>query len=379
MSEAGEERASQGKASQGKTPPGREDEPQTGRSKSKRVGQEPVWTFRGYKLSPREFTTAMVHLFRAEVSRANIWRTRLDATTNWAVITTGAVMSFAFSDVQSHHLVIMLDILLVTFFLWIESRRYRYYELWSYRVRLMETDFFASMLVPPFHPSPEWSESLAENLLHPSHTISNMEAMGRRLRRNYLWIYMVIILAWFTKLWVQPTPARSFAALLERAAVGTLPGEIVFLLVLAFVLFLLAFSVLTAGLKEAPGEILPRYGSLAESILPHYGTGTQPAPEEKAWFRPTRRRKQLLTFIITDRHQTVTERILKDMNRGVTALSGTGMFTGQSHAVLMCALTLTEVPQLKNLVSEVDPKAFVVVTPAQEIFGSGFMPLSEED
>jgi uncharacterized membrane protein/uncharacterized protein YaaQ len=365
--------------SEGRAPQGQEEEVQTDRSKSKQDRQEPVWTFRGYKLSPSEFTTAMVHLFRAEVSRANVWRTRLDATTNWAVITTGAVMSFAFSDVRSHHLVIMLDILLVTFLLWIESRRYRYYELWSYRVRLMETDFFASMLVPPFHPSPEWSEALAENLLHPSHTISNLEAMGRRLRRNYLWIYLVIILAWFTKIWAQPTPVRTLAELINRAEVGTLPGEAVFLLVLAFVLFLLGFSVLTAGLKEASGEILPRYGSFAESILPHYGAGAEPATEEKAWFRPTRRRKQLITFIITDRYQEVTERILKDMNRGVTALSGTGMFTGQAHAVLMCALTLTEVPHLKHLVSEVDPKAFVIVSPAQEIFGSGFMPLEEED
>ena len=52
-------------------------------------GPQPVWTYRGYKLRASEFTTAMVHQFRAEVQRANIWRQRLDTTTNWAVITTG--------------------------------------------------------------------------------------------------------------------------------------------------------------------------------------------------------------------------------------------------------------------------------------------------
>ena len=42
----------------------------------------------------------MVHFFRAEVHRANIWRQRLDTTTNWAVVTTGAAISFAFSEPQ---------------------------------------------------------------------------------------------------------------------------------------------------------------------------------------------------------------------------------------------------------------------------------------
>ena len=123
----------------------------------KASSSEPVWTYRGYQLRPSEFTTAMVHFFRAEVQRANVWRQRLDTTTNWAVITTGAAISFAFSrTLAEDHKVIILNVLLVTLFLYIEARRDRYYELWSYRVRLMETDFFAAMLVPPFHPAPDW-------------------------------------------------------------------------------------------------------------------------------------------------------------------------------------------------------------------------------
>lgn len=129
--------------------------------------EEPVWTYRGYKLEASEFTTAMVHFFRAEMTRANVWRQRLDTTTNWAVVTTGAVISLAFTQADIHHIVILIDLLLVTMFLVIEARRYRYYELWSTRVRLMETDFFAAMLVPPFQPSADWAETLAENLLLP--------------------------------------------------------------------------------------------------------------------------------------------------------------------------------------------------------------------
>ena len=55
--------------------------------------EEAVWAYRGYKLKTSEFVTAMVHLFRAEIQRANVWRQRLDTTTNWAVVATGATLS----------------------------------------------------------------------------------------------------------------------------------------------------------------------------------------------------------------------------------------------------------------------------------------------
>jgi uncharacterized membrane protein len=96
---------------------------------------ETVWRYRGYDLRASEFTTAMVHYYRAEIQRSNTWRTRLDATTNWAVITTGAAITFALASPDNHFGVIILNTLLVTLFLWIEARRYRYYELWSYRAR----------------------------------------------------------------------------------------------------------------------------------------------------------------------------------------------------------------------------------------------------
>src|SRR3970040_1756861 len=87
--------------------------------------EEPVWTYRGYRLKTSEFVTAMVHLFRAEIQRANVWRQRLDTTTNWAVVSTGATLSVAFSQPDIHHGIIILNTLLVIWFLFIETRRYR--------------------------------------------------------------------------------------------------------------------------------------------------------------------------------------------------------------------------------------------------------------
>ncbi len=332
---------------------------------------EAVWTFRGYRLRASEFNTAMVHFFRAEVARANTWRQRLDATTNWAVVTTGAVLSFAFTQTHTTHYVIALNALLVTMFLIIEARRYRYYELWSYRVRLMETDFFAAMLVPPFHPSPDWAETLSEILLHPHFPISVWEALGRRLRRNYLYIYTVIGVAWMAKLWLQPVPITTFKELVHRAAIGPIAGEWVLLSALIGAILIVLLSLLTVGMQEAAGEVLPRFGT-------ELTAGVLEKAKGRAWFRPSRRRPQLLTFIITDQAERVAKRILQDMRRGVTALSGTGMYSGRTHEVLMCALTATEIPHLKALVAEIDPSAFVIVAPAREVFGKGFVPLQDE-
>lgn len=336
--------------------------------------EEPVWTYRGYKLKSGEFVTAMVHFFRAEIQRANVWRQRLDTTTNWAVVSTGAVLSIAFSQPEIHHSIIILNTLLVMWFLFIEARRYRYYELWSYRVRLMETDFYAAMLVPPFHPSPEWAENLAENLLTPSFPISMWEAFGRRLRRNYIWIFLILYASWVAKIWLFPEPATSLTEFVSRSAVGPIPGEVMILLGMGYYAALALVAVATITMTRATGEILPRFGDESAPAAPseqgkHTGL--------RALLVPRRRRRQLLALIITDKADAVSKRILTDLKRGVTAMQGKGMYTGNEHSILMCALTVTEAHNLKSAVAKEDPKAVVIVSPAQEILGGGFAPLEQ--
>jgi uncharacterized membrane protein len=337
--------------------------------------EEPVWTYRGYRLRTSEFVTAMVHFFRAEIQRANVWRVRLDTTTNWAVVSTGATLSVAFSQPAIHHGIIILNTLLVIWFLFIEARRYRYYELWSYRVRLMETDFYAAMLVPPFHPSPEWAESLAENLLSPHFPISIWEAFGRRLRRNYIWLFLILYASWVAKIWLFPQPAVSLDEFIQRSAVGPVSGQVMILLGFALYGFLILVALATISMTRATGEILPRFGEdTLTSIF---------SPEGKikglhAFLAPRHRRKQLMALIITGNAEAVSKRILSDLGRGVTALTGKGMYTGQERSVLICALTVTEVHNLKFAVNKEDPNAFVVVSAAQEILGRGFNPLAED-
>jgi len=333
---------------------------------------EPVWTYRGYELRSADFTSAMVHLFRAEISRANVWRQRLDSTTNWAVLTTGASISFVFTEALAHHSVIFINALLVTLFLFVEARRYRYYELWSSRVRLMETDFFATMLVPPFKPAPDWAESLAANLLHPQFTISVGEALGRRLRRNYIWLYLTLAAAWALKVWLHPEPSADLAEFIGRAALGGIPGPAVLGAAMIALGAVVAFGLVTIRLRQASGEVVPRFGGDGHGAG---GTGRRRDDRVGAWFRPSRRRRQFLAVIITDRAAEVSAAVLESMQRGLTAVDGRGMYTQEVHTVLICALTVTEIPALRTLVKEADAKAFMIVTPAHEVYGEGFAPL----
>ena len=212
------------------------------------------------RVSPAEFNAAMIHFYRGEVQRSNTWRNRLDTTTNWAVITAGATLSFVFSSPNNPHFVIPINSILVAIFLLMEARRYRYYEIWSSRVRILETGYFAPMLIPETRPADDsWAEHLAADLTTPHFTITEWEAVGRRLRRNYLWIFALLAASWNLKVYLSPLPARDFDAFIERATVGVVPGWMVFTVGIIFNAAVFFFAIGTVRLREATGEVLPQH------------------------------------------------------------------------------------------------------------------------
>ena len=248
-------------------------------------------------------------------------------------------------------------------------------------MRLMETDFFAAMLVPPFAPSPQWAESLAESLLHPEFPISVWEAFGRRFRRNYVWIFIILGLAWALKSFLHPTQATTWAEFLAHSALGPVPGWLMLTIGLVYngLLFIIGYA--TAGLTQASGEVLPKFGEFPVlSGIWHAMETRQTGGAgglRNAFASYTRRRQQLLALIVSNKPEAVAARILKDLGRGVTALHGRGMYTAQDRDVLMVAVTVTEMPHLKSVVSAEDPNAFVIVSPATEVLGRGFQPLGK--
>lgn len=87
-------------------------------------------------------------------------------------------------------------------------------------------------------------------------------------------------------------------------------------------------------------------------------------------FRPTR-----LVYIISAAPDQIATRIQTTTGRGVTYLSGAGAYTGRDYRVIMTAVQLQELPIITNIVREVDPAAFVIVSEAREVMGYGFKPL----
>jgi len=245
------------------------------------------------KLSPAEFNTAMAHFYRGEVQRSNTWRNRLDTTTNWAVLSAGAMLSFAFSSPNTPHFVIPVDSILVGVFLIMEARRYRYYEIWSSRVRVIETGYLARMLAPEAVPADkEWASHLASDLLTPHFTISVWEAIGRRLRRNYIWLFALLALSWNLKVYLYPDPARNFDEFLARAQVGLVAGWIVLLVGLVFNATLFVVAVSTVRLREATGEVLPRHQFSLHPLRAVSRWGRAASSGTKATVRRAKRARQ---------------------------------------------------------------------------------------
>lgn len=80
-------------------------------------------------------------------------------------------------------------------------------------------------------------------------------------------------------------------------------------------------------------------------------------------------------LIVTAKAQSISDRVLQEMERGVTILQGTGAYTGRDRPVIYCVITRSEVAQLKTIVREIDAEAFIVIGQAHEALGEGFKPL----
>jgi uncharacterized membrane protein len=199
------------------------------------TGEPLIPDFECEPLTRSEYISAMVHFYRGELERAGDWRARLDPTTNWAVVTTGAMLSFAFNTPDHSHVTVLLTVALVSIFLGFESRRYRYFDVWRSRVRMIEENFWIPMIRRNLvSPRSDWREQIAHDLDRPTFKLSYPEAIAVRMRYNYLWIFLAILVAWLAKLAIHPRPAVDLGTFIHRMAVGPLPGPVTLFLVVAF-------------------------------------------------------------------------------------------------------------------------------------------------
>jgi uncharacterized membrane protein len=186
---------------------------------------------------------AIAHLYRGEIYRSTIWRTRLDATTNWSVVSLGIALSLSYSSPAASPLPLFLVALLIVVFLYLESRRYRYFNVWRARARWLELNFYAPLLRRNSYDDQAWKTRLAEDYERPEHHINFRRALGRRLRRNYMWIFSVQFLAFFGKVVIHPTPLSSTAQFFDRLRMGPLPGWFTGLVILGGYVGLWVFTI----------------------------------------------------------------------------------------------------------------------------------------
>lgn len=77
-------------------------------------------------------------------------------------------------------------------------------------------------------------------------------------------------------------------------------------------------------------------------------------------------------YIITARQEEVAQKLMRELDRGVTGIHVTGMHSMQEKVMLFCVVSKKQIIRLKELVSEVDPEAFVIVSDVREVLGKGF-------
>ncbi len=84
-------------------------------------------------------------------------------------------------------------------------------------------------------------------------------------------------------------------------------------------------------------------------------------------------------YIITEKSDELSKRMTEELGRGVTMLYGRGAYSGQEKMVLLCAIKKQQIMDLKNIVMQTDPSAFVIISESREVLGFGFQFLEDKD
>jgi len=167
------------------------------------------------------------------------------------------------------------------------------------------------------------------------------------------------LVSWGVKLISHPTHASSWREVALRAQVGALSGEGVLAAVAGVYVALILLGVISSfrrrrirpGKAMWPGKRLPRMKRLFAA---------RATPRER------------MALLITACGKRIGQQLMTELGRGVTALEGEGMYTGEQRDVLICAVTDVQVQHLEAIVQREDPRAFVVVSSTEEVRGWGF-------
>lgn len=194
--------------------------------------------FEGQPLLRGEYITAMAHLYRGELQRSLSWRLRLDRTTNWAIVTTAGVATFAFNNPQYASQTLLAGMYSLLLFLVLEAQRFRFFDIFHSRLRMVEENFYGPLLRRDLEsPMTDWGLCVADDLHVPHFHLSMRQAIKARLGRVYAPLFLPLIIGWALVVVLQSREAGDpwFQAL----SIGAVPGWVPALLVLGLFVFLL--------------------------------------------------------------------------------------------------------------------------------------------
>jgi uncharacterized membrane protein len=201
------------------------------------------------------YVNAMSHFYRGELSRIMVWRQRLDTTTNWAITSSTAIITISFSNAGVPHIIFFFNLAIVWVMLWIEARRYRFYDAFRARVRMLEAHFLVPMVMENRQMlQGDWKSLVCEDLILPSFKISKLEAVGRRLKRNYVFIFILILVAWVTKIFLHAgAPIKGIGGFYHALRVGHIPSWAVAFIFLGTFASVIGITIYVS--KKSSGEI----------------------------------------------------------------------------------------------------------------------------
>jgi len=201
------------------------------------------------------YVNALSHFYRGELGRIMVWRQRLDITTNWAITSSTAIITIAFSNREVPHIIFFFNLAIVWGMLWIEARRYRFYDAFRARVRMLEAHFLVPMVMENRQMlQGEWKKLVCEDLILPRFKITKLEAVGRRLKRNYVFIFILIMVAWITKIFLHATqPMNGVPDFYRALRIGHIPSWLVAFIFVATLLSVIGITVYVS--KKSTGEI----------------------------------------------------------------------------------------------------------------------------
>lgn len=193
--------------------------------------------FENEPLKRIEYITAMAHLYRGELQRSLSWRLRLDTTTNWAIVTTAGILTFAINNAQFASQTLLAGMYANLMFLVLEAQRFRFFDVFHSRLRLIEENFYGPLLRRDLHsPLVDWGVCVADDLRVPHFHLSMRQAIRQRLGRVYAPLFTALMAGWVMVVALQQR--QTDQAWLDLLAIGVVPGWLPAVMVVGLLIFL---------------------------------------------------------------------------------------------------------------------------------------------